>query len=76
MARVQDYKDGSHSQVTASAMDTKWRDDFERMKKARVHRYGSETLLRSCFFCHVDVLHFKHKVHVDVSWLSLHGITD
>lgn len=35
---VQDYKDGSHSQVTASAMDTKWRDDFERMKKARVHR--------------------------------------
>eukprot|EP00892_Ulva_mutabilis_P003525 jgi/Ulvmu1/1544/UM110_0007.1 len=36
--RRKDYKDGSHSQVTASAMDTKWRDDFERMKKARVHR--------------------------------------
>jgi hypothetical protein len=36
--REQDYKDGSFSQVTASAMDTKWREDFERMKKARVHR--------------------------------------
>ena len=35
---VQDYKDGSYSQVTASTMDNKWREDFERMKKARVHR--------------------------------------
>jgi hypothetical protein len=36
---MQDYKDGSHSQVTASTMDNKWREDFERMKKARVHRW-------------------------------------
>jgi hypothetical protein len=42
---MQDYKDGSYSQVTASAMDTKWRDDFERLKKARVHRYTSQTYL-------------------------------
>ena len=35
---MQDYKDGSYSQVTASTMDNKWREDFERMKKARVHR--------------------------------------
>ena len=43
---VQDYKDGSHSQVTASTMDNKWREDFERMKKARVHRCESPLSLR------------------------------
>ena len=41
---MQDWKDGSYSQVTSTAMDNKWREDFERMKKARVHRYCSKPL--------------------------------
>jgi len=36
--RRRDPKDGASSQVTSSALDTKLRDDFERLKKIRNHR--------------------------------------
>eukprot|EP01026_Neomeris_dumetosa_P019090 TRINITY_DN1763_c0_g1_i4.p1 TRINITY_DN1763_c0_g1~~TRINITY_DN1763_c0_g1_i4.p1 ORF type:complete len:757 (+),score=57.88 TRINITY_DN1763_c0_g1_i4:277-2271(+) len=36
--RQRDYKDGSYSQLTSSALDSKLREDLERLKKARVHR--------------------------------------
>jgi hypothetical protein len=42
---LQDYKDGSSSQVTSSTLDNKWREDFERMKKARLHRCDFSLLL-------------------------------
>jgi len=33
-----DHKDGKYSQVVANNLDTKLRDNFERMKKIRLHR--------------------------------------
>jgi hypothetical protein len=33
--RQKDHKDGRYSQLTASALDTKFRDDLERLKKIR-----------------------------------------
>ena len=36
--RQKDIKDGKFSQVTSNNLDTKVRDDLERMKKIRVHR--------------------------------------
>lgn len=36
--RQKDVRDGSFSQITSSALDTKMRDDFERLKKIRNHR--------------------------------------
>ncbi|KAI7845017.1 40S ribosomal S18 [Chlorella sorokiniana] len=36
--RQKDVKDGRYSQVTSSALDTKLRDDLERLKKIRNHR--------------------------------------
>ena len=36
--RQRDPKDGSSSQVTSSQLDTKLRDDLERLKKIRNHR--------------------------------------
>ena len=33
--RQKDVKDGRYSQVTSSALDTKLRDDLERLKKIR-----------------------------------------
>lgn len=33
--RQKDFKDGRYSQVTASALDTKLREDLERLKKIR-----------------------------------------
>merc|ERR1711943_18774 len=36
--RRKDHKDGKHSQVIANAMESKLREDLERMKKIRAHR--------------------------------------
>merc|ERR1712228_535529 len=36
--RQKDIKDGRYSQVISSALDTKLRDDLERLKKMRNHR--------------------------------------
>jgi small subunit ribosomal protein S18e len=36
--RQKDVKDGKFSQITSSALDTKLRDDLERLKKIRNHR--------------------------------------
>ena len=36
--RQKDIKDGKFSQATSNNLDTKIRDDLERMKKIRVHR--------------------------------------
>ena len=36
--RQKDIKDGKYSQVTSNTVDTKVREDLERMKKIRVHR--------------------------------------
>ena len=33
--RQKDHKDGRYSQLTSSALDTKLRDDLERLKKIR-----------------------------------------
>jgi len=33
-----DHKDGKYSQVVSNGLDTKLRDNFERMKKIRLHR--------------------------------------
>jgi len=33
-----DHKDGKDSQVVSNQLDTKLRDNFERMKKMRLHR--------------------------------------
>jgi len=33
-----DHKDGKDSQVVSNQLDTKLRDNFERMKKIRLHR--------------------------------------
>lgn len=44
--RQKDIKDGRYSQVTASALDTKLREDLERMKKIRygvVHNVATAT---------------------------------
>merc|ERR1711939_781153 len=37
--RRKDHKDGKHSQVIANAMESKLREDLERMKKIRAHRH-------------------------------------
>lgn len=39
--RQKDIKDGKYSQVISSALDSKLRDDFERMKKIRFVSMGS-----------------------------------
>merc|ERR1711871_165942 len=36
--RQRDYKDGKTAQVTSNILDTKMRDDLERLKKIRNHR--------------------------------------
>jgi small subunit ribosomal protein S18e len=36
--RQKDYKDGKYVQLTSNALDTKLRDDLERLKKIRNHR--------------------------------------
>ena len=36
--RQKDYKDGKYVQLTSNALDTKLRDDIERLKKIRNHR--------------------------------------
>lgn len=36
--RQKDVKDGSWSQLISNNLDTKLREDLERMKKARIHR--------------------------------------
>ena len=36
--RQKDIKDGKYSQATSNSLDTKVREDLERMKKIRVHR--------------------------------------
>jgi len=36
--RQKDIKDGKYSQVTSNNLDTKVREDLERLKKIRVHR--------------------------------------
>ncbi|DBA93634.1 hypothetical protein WJX82_001423 [Trebouxia sp. C0006] len=36
--RQKDHKDGRFSQLTSSALDTKLREDLERLKKIRNHR--------------------------------------
>eukprot|EP00884_Botryococcus_braunii_P008451 jgi/Botrbrau1/17607/Bobra.0166s0044.1 len=36
--RQKDVKDGKYSQITSSALDSKLRDDLERLKKIRNHR--------------------------------------
>ena len=36
--RQKDVKDGKYSQLTSSQLDTKLRDDLERLKKIRNHR--------------------------------------
>eukprot|EP00873_Tetraselmis_striata_P046667 jgi/Tetstr1/466931/TSEL_011385.t1 len=36
--RQKDHKDGRYAQVTSSGLDTKMRDDLERLKKIRAHK--------------------------------------
>ncbi|KAF6258288.1 ribosomal protein S18 component of cytosolic 80S ribosome and 40S small subunit [Scenedesmus sp. NREL 46B-D3] len=36
--RQKDHKDGRFGQITSSALETKLRDDLERLKKIRAHR--------------------------------------
>lgn len=36
--RQKDIKDGKYSQVIANGLDTKFREDLERLKKIRAHR--------------------------------------
>jgi len=36
--RQKDVKDGKFSQVVSTALDGKYREDLERLKKIRVHR--------------------------------------
>merc|ERR1711966_501193 len=36
--RQKDFKDGSYSQLVANTLETKMREDLERMKKIRCHR--------------------------------------
>ncbi|RWS28767.1 hypothetical protein B4U80_10340 [Leptotrombidium deliense] len=36
--RQKDIKDGKHSQVTSNPLETKLREDLERLKKIRAHR--------------------------------------
>lgn len=36
--RQKDIKDGKYSQVTSNALDNKFREDLERLKKIRAHR--------------------------------------
>merc|ERR1711865_193463 len=38
LTRQRDYKDGKTSQVISNHLDTKMRDDLERLKKIRNHR--------------------------------------
>lgn len=36
--RQKDIRDGKNTQVLSTSLETKYRDDFERMKKIRLHR--------------------------------------
>lgn len=36
--RKKDVKDGKHKHVAANHLDATWREDFERLKKMRLHR--------------------------------------
>jgi small subunit ribosomal protein S18e len=36
--RQKDHRDGTYSQIVANAVDTKLREDIERLKKIRCHR--------------------------------------
>ena len=36
--RQKDYKDGKYSQAVANVLETKLRDDYERLKRMRSHR--------------------------------------
>lgn len=36
--RQKDVRDGTYSHVISNALDTKYRDDMERLKKIRCHR--------------------------------------
>lgn len=36
--RQKDIKDGKYGQITASSLEARLRDDFERLKKIRAHR--------------------------------------
>ena len=50
--RQKDIKDGKYSQVMSNILDSKIRDDLERLKKIRAHRglrhfWGSVSLLYS-----------------------------
>ena len=36
--RQKDIKDGKYSQVVSNSLDSKIREDFERLKKIRAHR--------------------------------------
>jgi small subunit ribosomal protein S18e len=38
MNRRRDLKDGTTSQLVSNALDTKLREDLERMKKMRLHK--------------------------------------
>ena len=44
--RQKDHKDGRYSQLTSSALDTKLRDDLERLKKIRCARV-------MCYCCYI-----------------------
>ena len=44
--RQKDHKDGRYSQLTSSSLDTKLRDDLERLKKIRCARV-------MCYCCYI-----------------------
>uniref|UniRef100_A0A915EMJ7 Small ribosomal subunit protein uS13 n=1 Tax=Ditylenchus dipsaci TaxID=166011 RepID=A0A915EMJ7_9BILA len=52
--RQKDIKDGKNSQVLSTNLESKYRDDFERMKKIRLHRG-----LRRCWSLHDRGQHTK-----------------
>ena len=62
--RQKDIKDGKYSQIMSNNLDTKLREDLERLKKIRVHRglrhyWGYEftsVMQLSCFL--LSVIHF------------------
>lgn len=39
--RKRDVKDGRSRHVAANNLDTVWREDFERMKRIRLHRWAA-----------------------------------
>lgn len=44
--RQKDVKDGKYSQITSSALDSKLRDDLERLKKIRCATFEKKILLQ------------------------------